>query len=227
MNAGWPAWQAGRQAGCHGGMGRSRQGVCWGLPLLGPCRCAGWLAQQLLATNLMLTQPLHCRLLSALLPCLPACPAGWLFGGKVATEFNAVNSLELICRAHQLVQVGPGLVSQFCCFALLFSCCHRTNSLELICRAHRCRCVQWCSALLPFTSVSWLLPACGQLFAIWPSGRPTGCLARGLPAAGLTASPLDLPASCSSSLCIALLPPAHCHRPCTALVPHRLYRRRG
>lgn len=32
--------------------------------------------------------------------------AGWLFGGKVATEFNAVNSLELICRAHQLVQEG-------------------------------------------------------------------------------------------------------------------------
>lgn len=30
---------------------------------------------------------------------------GWLFGGKVATEFNAVNGLELICRAHQLVQV--------------------------------------------------------------------------------------------------------------------------
>lgn len=32
--------------------------------------------------------------------------AGWLFGGKVATEFNAVNGLELICRAHQLVQVS-------------------------------------------------------------------------------------------------------------------------
>ncbi|PSC74605.1 Phytochrome-associated serine threonine-phosphatase [Micractinium conductrix] len=32
--------------------------------------------------------------------------AGWLFGGKVATEFNMVNGLELICRAHQLVQEG-------------------------------------------------------------------------------------------------------------------------
>ncbi|KAL4450599.1 hypothetical protein ABPG77_000955 [Micractinium sp. CCAP 211/92] len=32
--------------------------------------------------------------------------AGWLFGGKVATEFNQVNGLELICRAHQLVQEG-------------------------------------------------------------------------------------------------------------------------
>ena len=31
---------------------------------------------------------------------------GWLFGAKVATEFNQVNGLELICRAHQLVQEG-------------------------------------------------------------------------------------------------------------------------
>ena len=32
--------------------------------------------------------------------------AGWLFGEKVAAEFNRINSLELICRAHQLVQEG-------------------------------------------------------------------------------------------------------------------------
>ncbi|KAJ3114121.1 hypothetical protein HDU96_002542 [Phlyctochytrium bullatum] len=32
--------------------------------------------------------------------------AGWLFGSKVTSEFNHVNSLTLIARAHQLVQEG-------------------------------------------------------------------------------------------------------------------------
>lgn len=32
--------------------------------------------------------------------------AGWLFGDKVATEFNHVNGLKTIARAHQLVNEG-------------------------------------------------------------------------------------------------------------------------
>lgn len=32
--------------------------------------------------------------------------AGWLFGPKVTQEFNHINGLELIARAHQLVQAG-------------------------------------------------------------------------------------------------------------------------
>lgn len=32
--------------------------------------------------------------------------AGWLFGSRVVSEFNKINGLQLICRAHQLVQQG-------------------------------------------------------------------------------------------------------------------------
>jgi diadenosine tetraphosphatase ApaH/serine/threonine PP2A family protein phosphatase len=52
-------------------------------------------------------------------PCTdpPSCPAclrraGWLFGGKVVSEFNRINGLELVCRAHQLVQASSSRVHQ-------------------------------------------------------------------------------------------------------------------
>jgi diadenosine tetraphosphatase ApaH/serine/threonine PP2A family protein phosphatase len=32
--------------------------------------------------------------------------AGWLFGDKVVNDFNHINGIELIARAHQLVQDG-------------------------------------------------------------------------------------------------------------------------
>lgn len=51
--------------------------------------------------------------------------AGWLFGNKVATEFNHVNGFQLIARAHQLVNEGykvypksfarPGLYTNVSC----------------------------------------------------------------------------------------------------------------
>ncbi|KAE8672666.1 Phytochrome-associated serine/threonine-protein phosphatase [Hibiscus syriacus] len=32
--------------------------------------------------------------------------AGWLFGSRVTSEFNHINKLDLVCRAHQLMQEG-------------------------------------------------------------------------------------------------------------------------
>lgn len=32
--------------------------------------------------------------------------AGWLFGGKVTGEFNHINGLSLVARAHQLAMEG-------------------------------------------------------------------------------------------------------------------------
>lgn len=44
--------------------------------------------------------------------------AGWLFGDKVATEFNHVNGLKLIARAHQLVNEGYKVCLSYLPYAL-------------------------------------------------------------------------------------------------------------
>lgn len=45
--------------------------------------------------------------------------AGWLFGDKVATEFNHVNGLRTIARAHQLVNEGYKVHVMFSSFLVL------------------------------------------------------------------------------------------------------------
>lgn len=51
--------------------------------------------------------------------------AGWLFGDKVATEFNHVNGLTTIARAHQLVNEGYKVGDHF---LLLFTVRIRNGS---------------------------------------------------------------------------------------------------
>ena len=65
--------------------------------------------------------------------------AGWLFGSQVTSEFNALNGLELICRAHQLVQEGykymfsEGLVTVWS--APNYCCAQRSPILDPLSRA--------------------------------------------------------------------------------------------
>lgn len=56
--------------------------------------------------------------------------AGWLFGDKVATEFNHVNGLKLIARAHQLVNEGYKVWKTFHNRMKLQLTSHSTTSLR-------------------------------------------------------------------------------------------------
>lgn len=51
--------------------------------------------------------------------------AGYLFGADVVSQFNHTNSLELVCRSHQLVMEGLVEVSYFKRLSLRF--CSRSN----------------------------------------------------------------------------------------------------
>lgn len=60
--------------------------------------------------------------------------AGWIFGGDVAHEFNQINGLELVCRAHQPAMEGYQYFfdEAFCTVWSAPNYCYRSGNLASI-----------------------------------------------------------------------------------------------
>ena len=64
--------------------------------------------------------------------------AGWMFGNKVTNEFNQINGIELICRAHQLAGEGikywfkeKNLVTIWSCPNYCYRCGNKAGIIKL------------------------------------------------------------------------------------------------
>ena len=64
--------------------------------------------------------------------------AGYVFGSRVVNEFNQINSMELICRAHQLVNEGikfwfkdKNLVTIWSCPNYCYRCGNKAGILKV------------------------------------------------------------------------------------------------
>ena len=79
--------------------------------------------------------------------------AGYVFGNKVVNEFNQINNIELICRAHQLVNEGikywfkeKNLVTIWSCPNYCYRCGNKAGIIKVD-KSHKQQCVIFDSAI--------------------------------------------------------------------------------